>query len=99
MRAPYPLAGRFSSTGAIPTILFRNGSRRPGYRPCVHERESRLRAAGLRVTRPRVAVLEALDEARTGGEHLLVAGGGGGTRGRLGSGSTQAGLDRPPPPA
>ena len=33
----------------------------------------RLRAAGLRVTRPRSAVLEVLDEARSGHEHLAVA--------------------------
>jgi Fur family transcriptional regulator, stress-responsive regulator len=59
----------------------------------VHERESRLRAAGLRVTRPRVAVLEALDEARTGGEHLLVAEVVEVTRSLLGSVSTQAVYD------
>lgn len=32
----------------------------------------RLRAVGLRVTRPRTAVLAVLDEARARGEHLLV---------------------------
>lgn len=32
----------------------------------------RLRAVGLRVTRPRTAVLSVLDEARAHGEHLLV---------------------------
>jgi Fe2+ or Zn2+ uptake regulation protein len=33
---------------------------------------ARLRDVGLRVTRPRVAVLAVLDEARDSGEHLLV---------------------------
>ncbi len=36
------------------------------------EEAQRLRAVGLRVTRPRTAVLAVLDEARTRGEHLLV---------------------------
>lgn len=35
--------------------------------------EQRLRSAGLRVTRPRLAVLAVLDRAGAEGEHLLVA--------------------------
>ncbi|WP_122816454.1 Fur family transcriptional regulator [Nocardioides pantholopis] len=52
--------------------------------------EDRLRSAGLRVTRPRVAVLEVLDEARLTGQHLLVAEVAAQARDRIGSVSTQA---------
>ena len=53
----------------------------------------RLREAGLRVTRPRLAVLAVLDEAGAAGEHLLVAELVDRTRERLGAVSTQAVYD------
>lgn len=53
----------------------------------------RLRTAGLRVTKPRVAVLEVLDEAGADREHLTVAVVAGRARNRLGSLSTQAVYD------
>jgi Fur family ferric uptake transcriptional regulator len=52
--------------------------------------EQRLREAGLRVTRPRLAVLSVLDEAR---EHLPVSAVVAGARLRLGEVSTQAVYD------
>lgn len=55
--------------------------------------EDRLRSAGLRVTRPRVAVLDVLDEARLTGRHLLVAEVAAQARDRIGSVSTQAVYD------
>jgi Fur family ferric uptake transcriptional regulator len=54
---------------------------------------SRLRTAGLRVTKPRLAVLEVLDEAGAGREHLTVAVVARRARDRLGSLSTQAVYD------
>jgi Fur family transcriptional regulator, stress-responsive regulator len=55
--------------------------------------EQRLREAGLRVTRPRLAVLEVLDEARGSRSHLPVSAIVTGVRVRLGEGSTQAVYD------
>jgi Fur family transcriptional regulator, stress-responsive regulator len=54
---------------------------------------SRLRAVGLRVTKPRIAVIEVLDDARAGREHLTVAEVAGRVRGRIGTMSTQAAYD------
>lgn len=53
----------------------------------------RLRAAGLRVTRPRTAVLEVLDDATARHEHLLAAEIGERARARAGGLSTQAVYD------
>ena len=58
-----------------------------------HRPEQRLREAGLRVTRPRVAVLEVLDEARAEQHHLPVSAILTGARARLGDVSTQAVYD------
>jgi Fur family transcriptional regulator, stress-responsive regulator len=55
--------------------------------------EQRLRRAGLRVTRPRLAVLSVLAEARAAGEHLPVSDIVRYTRGRLGDVSTQTVYD------
>ena len=55
--------------------------------------EQRLRAAGLRVTRPRLAVLDVLDEAGRRREHLPVSDIAEGARERLGVVSTQAVYD------
>jgi Fur family transcriptional regulator, stress-responsive regulator len=55
--------------------------------------EERLRAAGLRVTRPRLAVLAVLDEARDRADHLAVTKIVAATRARLGDVSTQAVYD------
>jgi Fur family transcriptional regulator, stress-responsive regulator len=54
---------------------------------------SRLRAAGLRVTKPRVAVIEVLDEAGASREHLTVAQVAGRVRDRIGTLSIQAVYD------
>lgn len=54
---------------------------------------ARLRATGLRVTRPRMAVLGVLDEARAHSEHLPVAAIAVRARSKLGSLSTQAAYD------
>ena len=53
----------------------------------------RLRASGLRVTRPRLAVLEVLQDARAGHEHLPVAEVVSRARERLATLSTQAAYD------
>jgi Fe2+ or Zn2+ uptake regulation protein len=53
----------------------------------------RLRAAGLRVTRPRIAVIDILEAARIGCEHLTVAEITSRVRGRLGTVSTQTVYD------
>ena len=55
--------------------------------------ERRLRDAGLRVTRPRLAVLEALDDAAPRREHLPVSDIVVSARDRLGDVSTQAVYD------
>ena len=55
--------------------------------------EDRLRAAGLRVTRPRVAVLGVLTGAQAGQRHLAVSEIAAGARERLGEVSTQAVYD------
>jgi Fe2+ or Zn2+ uptake regulation protein len=55
--------------------------------------EVRLREAGLRITRPRLAVLSVLAEAGLQGEHLLVSDIVRGARERLGDVSTQAVYD------
>jgi Fur family ferric uptake transcriptional regulator len=55
--------------------------------------EERLRAAGLRLTRPRVAVLGVLDDARPDRRHLLVSEIAAGARDRAGDVSTQAVYD------
>lgn len=55
--------------------------------------EQRLRGVGLRVTRPRLAVLAVLDDAREAGDHLPVSDIVRGTRTRLGDVSTQAVYD------
>ncbi|MQW76058.1 transcriptional repressor [Nocardioides sp. dk4132] len=55
--------------------------------------EERLRTAGLRVTRPRVTVLDVLDEARRTHEHLLVAEVTERVRARIGKVSTQGVYD------
>jgi Fe2+ or Zn2+ uptake regulation protein len=55
--------------------------------------EQRLRAAGLRVTRPRLAVLDVLDEAAGQRAHLPVSDIVQGARERLGDVSTQAVYD------
>ncbi|SDQ85993.1 Fur family transcriptional regulator [Quadrisphaera sp. DSM 44207] len=52
-----------------------------------------LRAAGLRVTRPRLAVLATLREARSRGEHLAAADVAARARRRIGALSTQAAYD------
>ncbi|WBQ05033.1 Fur family transcriptional regulator [Kribbella sp. CA-293567] len=54
---------------------------------------TRLRAAGLRLTKPRIAVLEVLDQAGSGHDHLTVAEVAEHARARLGSLSTQAVYD------
>jgi Fe2+ or Zn2+ uptake regulation protein len=54
---------------------------------------ARLRDVGLRVTRPRLAVLAVLDEARDRGEHLLVHDIIGRTRARAGDVSVQTVYD------
>jgi Fur family ferric uptake transcriptional regulator len=54
---------------------------------------SRLRTVGLRVTKPRLTVLEVLEEARTTGEHLTAAAVADRARDRLGRLSTQAVYD------
>jgi Fur family ferric uptake transcriptional regulator len=54
---------------------------------------ARLRARGLRATRPRLAVLAVLDDAGTRDEHLPVATIAGRARARLGALSTQAAYD------
>ena len=59
----------------------------------MHAAEDRIRAAGLRVTKPRVTVLGVLDDARATGEHLLVAEVTDRVRDRLGRVSTQAVYD------
>lgn len=56
-------------------------------------REQRLRDAGLRVTRPRVAVLAVLDDAQQAGRHLPVADIVTEARTRIGEVSTQAVYD------
>ena len=53
----------------------------------------RLRATGLRVTRPRTAVLAVLDQAQARHEHLAVADVAGRARAVLGTVSTQAVYD------
>jgi Fur family transcriptional regulator, stress-responsive regulator len=53
----------------------------------------RLRASGLRATRPRLAVLEVLQDARAAQEHLAVAEVVTRARRRLGALSTQAAYD------
>jgi Fur family transcriptional regulator, stress-responsive regulator len=53
----------------------------------------RLRASGLRATRPRLAVLEVLQDARSAQEHLPVAEVVARARRRLGTLSTQAAYD------
>lgn len=55
--------------------------------------ESRLRGAGLRVTRPRLAVLDVLDEAQERRSHLPVSDIVTAARHRLGEVSTQAVYD------
>ena len=55
--------------------------------------EQRLREAGMRVTRPRLAVLAVLAEAAAGGRHLPVSDIVSATRTRLGDVSTQAVYD------
>jgi Fur family ferric uptake transcriptional regulator len=55
--------------------------------------EQRLREAGMRVTRPRLAVLSVLAEAAADGRHLPVSDIVSGTRTRLGDVSTQAVYD------
>jgi Fur family ferric uptake transcriptional regulator len=55
--------------------------------------EQRLRQAGLRITRPRLAVLSVLAEAEQAGEHLPVSEIVRGTRAILGDVSTQAVYD------
>lgn len=55
--------------------------------------EQRLRDAGLKVTRPRMAVLAVLDEAGTRGDHLLVNDIVARTRSRVGAVSLQAVYD------
>jgi Fur family transcriptional regulator, stress-responsive regulator len=55
--------------------------------------EQRLREVGLRVTRPRLAVLAVLEEAQGRAEHLAVAQVVTATRQRLGDVSTQAVYD------
>ena len=55
--------------------------------------EQRLRAAGMRVTRPRIAVLEVLEEACHRRAHLPVSDIAVGARERLGVVSTQAVYD------
>jgi Fur family transcriptional regulator, stress-responsive regulator len=54
---------------------------------------SRLRAVGLRVTKQRIAVIELLDDAGAGHEHLTVAQIATRARNRLGKVSTQAVYD------
>ncbi|WP_344221749.1 Fur family transcriptional regulator [Kribbella sancticallisti] len=54
---------------------------------------TRLRAVGLRVTKPRIAVLELLDTAGSSHEHVTVADLADRVRNRLGSVSTQAVYD------
>jgi Fur family ferric uptake transcriptional regulator len=54
---------------------------------------SRLRDHGLRVTRPRATVLEVLDDATTGQQHLTAAEVAGRLRQRLGTVSLQAVYD------
>ena len=55
--------------------------------------EQQLRAAGLRVTRPRLAVLTVLGDARARADHLQVSDIVAATRARLGEVSTQAVYD------
>ena len=57
------------------------------------DHEQRLRDAGLRVTRPRVAVLDVLADAARRREHLPVSDIAEGARSRLGVVSTQAVYD------
>ena len=64
-----------------------------GYPEPMTRPEDRLRSAGLRVTRPRVAVLDVLDEARHTHEHLLVAEVAERVRARIGRVSTQGVYD------
>ena len=64
-----------------------------GYPEAMTRPEERLRTAGLRVTRPRVAVLDVLDDARRTHEHLLVAEVAARVRGRIGKVSTQGVYD------
>lgn len=59
----------------------------------MQEADERIREAGLRVTKPRLAVLTVLDEARLSGEHLLVAQVADRVRSRFGRVSTQAVYD------
>jgi Fur family transcriptional regulator, stress-responsive regulator len=56
-------------------------------------RAARLRAAGLRVTAPRLAVWGVLDDGRSAGGHLTAAEVAAGVRGRLDGVSTQAVYD------
>lgn len=74
-RAPWSQTVTAPEVAANPRShgVFPTQSSSQGYLRDVLELERRLRSAGLRVTRPRLAVLLVLDRAGEDGDHLVVA--------------------------